>query len=117
MKQNFKISLQQYGMAVLPANLDWHKQWDNGKSPANPNKVLRYAFPVAETVLILPQFRICIQRMYCIPFSIPYIFYDYLASPAKLIPNAAAALPEVSADGLTYTIRLKRAFIFPRPCV
>jgi oligopeptide transport system substrate-binding protein len=38
--------------------------------------------------------------------------YDYLASPAKLIPRTAAALPEVSADRKTYTIRLKRGVYF-----
>jgi oligopeptide transport system substrate-binding protein len=34
--------------------------------------------------------------------------YDYLARPVRLVPLAAAALPEVTADGKTYTIRLKQ---------
>ncbi|MBT8137560.1 MAG: hypothetical protein KJO54_11150 [Gammaproteobacteria bacterium] len=33
--------------------------------------------------------------------------YKYLARPYELKPNLAAGMPEVSADGLTYTIRLK----------
>lgn len=33
--------------------------------------------------------------------------YKYLAQPAELAPNLAAALPEVSDDGLVYTIRLR----------
>ncbi len=33
--------------------------------------------------------------------------YQYLARPYVLKPNLARALPEVSADGLTYVIRLK----------
>lgn len=33
--------------------------------------------------------------------------YKYLARPYELTPNLALAMPEVSADGLTYTIRLK----------
>lgn len=33
--------------------------------------------------------------------------YRYLARPYQLAPNLAAALPEISADGLTWTIRLK----------
>ncbi len=33
--------------------------------------------------------------------------YKYLARPYELTPNLAAAMPEVSADGLTLTIRLK----------
>jgi oligopeptide transport system substrate-binding protein len=38
--------------------------------------------------------------------------YDYLARPIKLQPRAAAALPEISADGKTYTIKLKRGIFF-----
>ncbi len=33
--------------------------------------------------------------------------YKYLAEPNELKPNLAAALPEISADGLTYRIRLR----------
>ena len=38
--------------------------------------------------------------------------YKYLARPYELTPNLAAALPEVSADGLTMTIRIKRGVYF-----
>jgi oligopeptide transport system substrate-binding protein len=38
--------------------------------------------------------------------------YDYLARPAKLRPRTAAALPEVSADGRVYTIRIKPGIYF-----
>jgi ABC-type transport system substrate-binding protein len=38
--------------------------------------------------------------------------YDYLARPAKLKPRAAAALPEVSADGRVYTLRVKPGIYF-----
>jgi oligopeptide transport system substrate-binding protein len=38
--------------------------------------------------------------------------YDYLARPAKLKARAAAALPEVSADGTTFTLRIKRGIYF-----
>ena len=37
--------------------------------------------------------------------------YDYLARPVKVIPNTAA-LPEVSADGLTWTIRIRPGIHF-----
>jgi oligopeptide transport system substrate-binding protein len=33
--------------------------------------------------------------------------YKYLARPYELEPNLAESLPEISADGLTYTIRIK----------
>ena len=38
--------------------------------------------------------------------------YDYLARPIRMQPRAALALPEISADGKTYTIRLKRGITF-----
>jgi len=38
--------------------------------------------------------------------------YRYLARPYQLAPNLAEGLPEVSADGLVYTIRLKRGVRF-----
>jgi oligopeptide transport system substrate-binding protein len=38
--------------------------------------------------------------------------YDHLARPIKLQPRAAAALPEVSADGKTYTFKIKPGIIF-----
>ena len=38
--------------------------------------------------------------------------YDYLARPYKVVPNTAAALPEVSADGMTWTIRLRPGIYF-----
>jgi len=38
--------------------------------------------------------------------------YRYLAQPYELRPNLAVAMPEVSDDGLTYTIRLRRGVRF-----
>src|SRR6266536_621275 len=42
----------------------------------------------------------------------PLYSYDYLARPYKVIPNTAAALPEISADGLTWTIKLRPGIYF-----
>jgi len=38
--------------------------------------------------------------------------YDYAARPYKLIPCLAEALPEISADGLVYTFRIRRDRFF-----
>ena len=38
--------------------------------------------------------------------------YKYLARPYQLQPNLAAAMPEVSEDGLTVTIRIKKGVYF-----
>ena len=40
--------------------------------------------------------------------------WDYLARPYRFVPNIAAAMPEYSADGTTWTIRLKPGTYFFR---
>src|SRR6185436_984347 len=42
--------------------------------------------------------------------------YDYVARPVQLIPYAAEALPEISPDGRTYTLRVRPGLMFaPHP--
>ena len=38
--------------------------------------------------------------------------YHYLKRPYTLVPNLAEALPTVSADGLTYTFKIKKGIVF-----
>ena len=38
--------------------------------------------------------------------------FDYLATPAKVVPNTAEALPVVTDNGRTWAIRLKRGILF-----
>ena len=40
--------------------------------------------------------------------------YDPLAIPVKLVPLTAEAMPDVSADFTTWTVRLKRGIRFER---
>jgi len=43
--------------------------------------------------------------------------YDFLARPVKLVPLLAQAMPEISPDGLTYTIRVREDVKYRRnPC-
>jgi ABC-type transport system substrate-binding protein len=80
--------------------------------PAAAEKVLRYAFLVAETGFDPAQ----VNDLYsAIIFS--HIFdtpltYDYLARPFKLKPNTAAAMPEISADGKVWTLRIRPGIYF-----
>ena len=79
---------------------------------ADPNKVFRYAFEIAETTFDPPRIsdlysNICNGAMFDAPLG-----YDYLARPAKLKPNTAVSLPETSADGTTYTVRIKPGIYF-----
>jgi len=78
---------------------------------AAQQKVLRYAFPIAETGFDPAQINdvyssIILSHIFDAPLS-----YDYLARPVKVIPNTAD-LPEVSADGLTWTLRVKPGIYF-----
>src|SRR3954464_12666207 len=42
----------------------------------------------------------------------PLLTYDYLARPARLVPKTAEALPQVSADGRTYTLKVRKGIYF-----
>ena len=78
----------------------------------DPEKVLRYAFEVAETSFD-PQkvsdvySNIANNAMFDAPLR-----YDQLARPAKLIPNTLIAMPEVSADYRTFIFRVKPGIFF-----
>ncbi len=78
----------------------------------DPNKVLRFVFPAAETGFdpAVSQDLYSSQINHSI-FESLYT-YDYMARPAKIVPQAADGLPEVSANGKTYTIRLKKGIYF-----
>ena len=113
MKQNYKLSLKSYSLALCVGLIaSSTTTLTFAKSPADPNKVLRYVFPVAETGFDPAG----VHDLYSAHvngsiFETLYT-YDYLASPAKLVPRTALALPEISADGLTYTIRLQKGIYF-----
>ena len=79
---------------------------------ADPNKVLHYAFEVAETGFDPAQISdwyssIVNEQIFDTPLR-----YDYLARPVKLKPNVLAALPEISADGTVYTLRFRKGIYF-----
>jgi oligopeptide transport system substrate-binding protein len=81
-------------------------------SSADPDKVLRYVFITQETGFD-PAITRDLYSAHVIQSVFETLFtYDYLARPAKLMPLTAEALPEVSADGKTYTIKLKKGIYF-----
>ena len=86
----------------------------SGAVDAQPdmNKVLRVSFPVAETGFD-PQAAgdIYSNAVNRVVFDAPYR-YDHLARPMKLVPNTAVALPEISPDGRTWTIRIRPGIYF-----
>jgi len=45
-------------------------------------------------------------------FSKSLYQWDYLARPPGIVPNTAAAAPEITADGKTWTVRIKPGIYF-----
>jgi ABC-type transport system substrate-binding protein len=79
---------------------------------ADLGKTLRVAYPVAETGFD-PQAAGDVYSNYVnrVIFDTLYS-YDYLARPFKIVPNTAVALPEISADGKTWTIKVQPGIYF-----
>lgn len=75
-------------------------------------KVLRLAFEIAETTFDPAKINDLYSRQVTANiFEAPYA-YDQLARPAKIIPCTAAAMPEVSDDFKTWTVRLRPGIYF-----
>jgi ABC-type transport system substrate-binding protein len=79
---------------------------------AAPSKVLRYAFRIAETGFDPAQITDLYSRTVAAGiFDAPFE-YAFLSKPTRMRPNTAAALPEVSADFKTFTVRIKPGIYF-----
>lgn len=81
-------------------------------APAAPQKVLRYAFPVAETGFDPAQITDLYSRTVAAAIFDAPLTYDYLARPVKLKPQTAVALPEVSDDFRRFTFRIRPGIHF-----
>jgi ABC-type transport system substrate-binding protein len=79
---------------------------------ADPAKVLHIAFPTAETGFDPVKSADFYSATVMETFYARLLTYDYLARPAKLVPMAAEAMPEVADDGRTYTFHLKKGVYF-----
>jgi ABC-type transport system substrate-binding protein len=75
-------------------------------------KVLRYAFPAAETGFDPVQVSDLYSRIVTAHIFESLLIYDYLARPARVKPLVAEALPQVSPDFRTYTFRVRRGIFF-----
>jgi ABC-type transport system substrate-binding protein len=79
---------------------------------AAPEKVLRYAFPVAETGFDPAQLNDLYSRIITANIFESLYGYDYLARPAKIKPLLAEGMPEISADFKTFTVKLRKGIFF-----
>jgi ABC-type transport system substrate-binding protein len=83
-----------------------------GAQATTPEKVLRYAFRGTETGFDPAQIN-DLYSAYVIAHILeaPYE-YDYLARPAKMVPNLAEGMPQVSSDFRTFSFRLRAGIYF-----
>ena len=80
--------------------------------PAAGIKVLRVAFPVAETGFDPVQSQDQYSGTVNAHIFEPPTAYDPLARPARAIPNTLVTLPETSSDFRTFTFRLRPGIVF-----
>ena len=75
-------------------------------------KVLRYAFPVAETGFDPAQISDLYSRTVAANIFEAPLTYDYLARPAKVKPQTAASMPEISDGGKRFVFRIRPGIYF-----
>jgi ABC-type transport system substrate-binding protein len=83
-----------------------------GAQAAEPDKVLRIAFSIAET-----SFDPAFASDAASDAIIEHVFdtmldYDYLARPVKLVPRALEAMPAIEDGGRTYICRVRKGIYF-----
>jgi ABC-type transport system substrate-binding protein len=98
--------------AVAMAALSAQAQTAAPAAAAQPQKVLRYAFPVAETGFDPARIVDLYSRIVTSNIFEGLYTYDHLARPAKFRPLLADGMPEVSPDFRTWTVKLKRGVHF-----
>ena len=86
--------------------------WAGPTFAAEPQKVLRYAFPIAETGFDPAQVSDIYSRTVTSHIFDSLLTYDPLARPYKLKPSTAAEMPEISPDFTTFTFRIKPGIYF-----
>lgn len=75
-------------------------------------KTLRYAFPIAETSFDPAQISDLYSRTVAAGIFDAPLEFAFMARPFTLRPNTAAAMPEVSADYRTFTLRIQPGILF-----
>src|SRR5438105_15518239 len=81
-------------------------------SAADPNKVLRIEFYVAETGFDPVKVQDYYSQTVNEAIFDPLMTYDYLARPAKIVPRAAEAMPSISDQAKTYVFKIRKGIYF-----
>src|SRR6266853_2889578 len=79
---------------------------------ADMAKTLRVTFPVAETGFDPARTNDYYSGSVIEAIYDRLLTYDYLARPAKLVPDAAESLPQITDRGKTYTFKIRKGIYF-----
>lgn len=79
---------------------------------ADMNKVIRHVFPAGEEGFDPAAAHDLYSGTVEQAIFETLLSYDYLARPAKLVPMTAEALPQITDNGQTYTVRLRKGIYF-----
>ena len=83
-----------------------------GTNQADPAKVLRMAFPAAETGFDPVRVSDLYSNIVNGGIFQPLVTYDWMARPSTIVPDAAQALPEISEGGTLYTFKIRKGLYF-----
>ena len=86
--------------------------WANPSIAADPNKVIRTATQSGESGFDCQMESDEVTGTLCDSLFDSLLQYDHLARPIKLQPRTAEALPEISADGKIWTLKLRPGIFF-----
>ena len=81
-------------------------------SSADPAKVIHMAFDAGDDGFDMVHTQSLYSGYVAEGIFETLLTYDYLASPARLVPKTAEAMPMVTDDGTTYTFRIKKGIYF-----
>jgi len=85
---------------------------DTSPGTGDTTKVLRVTFMAAETGFDPVRVSDYYSGSVIEVIFDPLLTYDYLARPAKLVPNTAESLPVISDRGRTYVLKIRKGIYF-----
>jgi ABC-type transport system substrate-binding protein len=110
------MTLNRRQVASLPLALTPLAAGSAAAKAANGNgsdlKILRYAFLIAETGFDPAQISDLYSRTVVAGMIEAPLEFEFMAKPAKMRPNTAAEMPQVSNDFKTFTFRIKPGIFF-----
>ena len=108
----FAGSVRMAGARFLVALLAAFALAGPAAAAADAAKVLRVVWPTAETGFDPARVSDLYSNVVTEAIFERLLSYDYLATPAKLVPQTAEAMPEVADNGRTYTFRIRKGIHF-----